>query len=169
MRRAVYAGSFDPVTNGHLWMIHEGSRLFDELVVAVGISPDKRYTFSTEERLEMLQKSTAQYANVKLAGIEGQLLINYARSIGASYLLRGIRREGDYEYERVMRYINSDLQADILTVFLIPPREIAELSSSLIKSLVGPEGWEEVIRKYVPEHVCRKLAEKMKPALSHQM
>ena len=160
MRKAVYAGSFDPITNGHLWMIEEGARLFDELVVAIGIAPDKDYAFSIDERLEMLKETTRRYPNVSVDSFERKFLINYAKSIGAKYILRGIRTEGDYEYERTMRHINGDLSAEIQTVFLMPPREIADLSSSLVKGLVGPEGWEEVIRKYVPSVVCRKLAER---------
>ena len=163
MKKAVYAGSFDPITNGHLWIIQEGAKLFHELVVAVGIAPDKEYTFSIDERLQMLKESTRQYPNVSVDSFERKFLINYAQSIGAKYILRGIRTEGDYEYERTMRNINSDLSTEIQTVFLIPPREIADLSSSLVKSLVGPEGWEEVIRKYVPSIVCRKLAERLTP------
>jgi len=162
-KKAVYAGSFDPITNGHLWIIQEGARLFDELVVAVGVAPDKEYAFSIDERLQMVKESTRRYPNVSVDSFERKFLINYAKSIGAKYILRGIRTEGDYEYERTMRHINSDLSTEIQTAFLIPPREIADLSSSLVKSLVGPEGWGEVIRKDVPSIVCRKLAERLKP------
>jgi len=160
MRKAVYAGSFDPLTRGHLWMITEGARLFDQLVVAIGVNPDKHYTLPLEERLQMLKESTVQFPNVKVDSFAGKLLINYARSVGAGYLLRGIRILGDYEYERMLRYVNSDLCAEIQSVFLIPPREIAEVSSSMVKSLLGAEGWEEVIGKYVPEPVARRLFQK---------
>jgi pantetheine-phosphate adenylyltransferase len=157
MKRAVYAGSFDPLTRGHLWMIQEGTRLFDELVVAIGISPDKEHTFSINERLEMLQETTSQFPNVKVDSYEGKLLVDYARAVGAGYLLRGVRVIVDFEYERMIRYVNADLCTDIQTVFLIPPREIADISSSLVRSIMGTDRWQEVISKYVPDPVYQKL------------
>src|SRR5687768_3215313 len=89
--RAVYAGSFDPITNGHMYMIGEGAKLFDELVVAIGINPDKRYTFTLEERLDFLRKCTGRIKNVRLDNFTNMFLVDYARKIGASYILRGIR------------------------------------------------------------------------------
>ena len=162
MKKGVYAASFDPPTNGHLWMIEQGSKLFDLLVVAIGVNPDKEYTFPLDTRVEMLRKITKQYPNISVDTFENQFLVNYAKSVEACYILRGIRSEGDYEYERVMRYINSDLDSNILTVFLIPPREIAEISSSFVKSLVGPEGWEKTIKKYVPRSVYEKFLKQFK-------
>ena len=162
MRKAVYAGSFDPITNGHLWMIREGARLFDDLVVAIGTNPDKHYTFALDERRRMIEESLADLRHVHVASFEGMLLVNYTASVGARYLLRGIRNEGDYEYERGMRHINSDLRPDIVTVFLMPPREIAEVSSSLVKSLIGPDGWEPVVRQYVPEAAFRLLLDRFR-------
>ena len=91
-----------------------------------------------------------------------QFLVNYAESVGAGYILRGIRSESDYEYERVMRNINSDLNPNIVTVFLMPPREIAEISSSFVERLVGPDGWEKIVEKYVPEAVYEKFLDKFK-------
>src|SRR5690349_18907493 len=108
-RLAVYAGSFDPLTIGHVWMIEQGIRLFDQVVVAIGVNPDKRYAFGLEERVEMLRSSTKGYRNVKVDTFSNQFLIDYARSVGGSHILRGIRSESDYEYERVMRNINGDL------------------------------------------------------------
>lgn len=156
-RLAVYAGSFDPLTIGHLWMIEEGVSLFDRLVVAVGINPEKRYTFPLEDRLEMLRKSLKQFRNLSVTSFSNSYLIDYAQSIGATHILRGIRSESDYEYERTMRNINGDLDPAICTVFLMPPRDIAEVSSSMVKGLVGPKGWQKVVRKYVPEPVYRQF------------
>ncbi|WP_293762806.1 pantetheine-phosphate adenylyltransferase [uncultured Aquitalea sp.] len=157
VKRAVYAGSFDPVTNGHLWMIREAVELFDELIVAVGVNPEKHCTFSVEERVEMLRAVTRGYNKLRVDVFENQFLVNYAQSIGANYIIRGIRTASDYEYERTMRYINSDLHPDITTIFLLPPREYAEVSSTMVKGLVGPRGWENMIRQYLPEPVYRKL------------
>lgn len=160
MRRAVYAGSFDPITLGHLWMIEQGRALFDELVVAIGINPDKRYLFSLEDRLAMLHEVTAGFANVKIASYENLFLVHYAEQVGAAFILRGIRNEQDYGYERGMRYVNAELDARVRTVFLIPPRELVEVSSSFVKGLVGPSGWEEILKKYVPPAVHGRFLER---------
>ncbi len=92
----VYAGSFDPLTIGHLWMIEQGVRLFDKLAIAVGVNPDKKYSFPLEERLEMLRQSTRQFPNVSVVSFSNRYLIHYAQSIGATHILRGIRTESDY-------------------------------------------------------------------------
>jgi len=164
MRRAVYAGSFDPPTNGHMWMIREGARLFDELIVAVGVNPDKKYTFSTAERLQMLREAVEGLEGVSVDSFESQFLVHYANSVGAGHLLRGIRDVAGFEFERGMRHINHDLQPEVTTVFLMPPRDIAEVSSSLVKGLVGPDGWPDVAKKYVPPAVHKALVEKFTDA-----
>jgi len=156
-KSGVYAGSFDPLTIGHLWMIEQGARLFDRLTVAVGVNPDKRCTFPVEDRLLMLRESTARFSNVSVASFSNRYLIHYAQLIGATHMLRGIRTAGDYEYERNMRNINSDLDPEICMVFLMPPRDIVEVSSSMVKGLIGPVGWQRIVRKYLPEPVYRRL------------
>ena len=156
-RLGVYAGSFDPLTIGHLWMIEQGVGLFDRLIVAVGVNPEKQYTFTLEERLSMLRESLKQYRNLSVTSFSNRYLIDYAQSVHATHVLRGIRSESDSEYERTMRNINGDLDPVICSVFLMPPRDIAEVSSSMVKGLVGPKGWQKVVRKYVPEPVYRRL------------
>lgn len=167
MKKGIYAGSFDPPTNGHLWMIAQGVKLFDMLIVAIGTNPDKKYAFSLEERVEMLNDIINRYPNITLDTFENQFLVNYAKSVGSDIILRGLRSEGDYEYERIMRYINSDLNPNILTVFLIPPREIAGISSSFVKGLVGPEGWEAAVKKYVPKPVYTKFLTKFRNKIAN--
>lgn len=159
-RVGIYAGSFDPLTIGHLWMIEHATRLFDELIVALGVNSEKRNTFSGEERLRMLRECTARFENVRVEAYTNQYLINYARKQKASYIVRGIRSETDYEYERVMRNINGDLDPAVTTVFLMPPRDIAEVSSSMVKGMVGPAGWQKMVQPYVPPQVYRQLMEK---------
>ncbi|OGV81059.1 MAG: pantetheine-phosphate adenylyltransferase [Lentisphaerae bacterium RIFOXYB12_FULL_65_16] len=159
-KTAVYAGSFDPITHGHLWMVEQGVEMFDELMIAIGENPDKKYAFSMEERLQALRESVANLPRVSVGSFKNQFLVNYARSVGAHYILRGIRDVRDYEFERGMRHINDDLQPEITTVFLMPPREIAEISSSLIKGLIGPEGWQNEVQRYVPPPVYKLLLAK---------
>ena len=158
MRTAVYAGSFDPPTNGHLWMIEQGLAMFDRLIVAIGTNTAKRYSFSVEERLELLKASTPASERLSITHFDNRYLVDYAREVGAKYVLRGIRSPHDYEYERVMRQINSDMAPEITTVFLMPPRDIAEVSSNMIKGLIGPAGWEETVGRYVPRPVFESLA-----------
>lgn len=105
----------------------------------------------------MLRESVERVGNVSVTSFSNLYLIDYAQQIGATHILRGIRSESDYEYERTMRNINGDLDSGICTVFLMPPRDIAEVSSSMVKGLVGPKGWQRVAKKYVPRPVYRRL------------
>mgnify|MGYP000458629443 CR=1 FL=1 len=157
VKKAVYAGSFDPVTKGHLWIIEQTAKMFDHVVIALGENVEKKYSFSLETRQKLLKQVTHGLANVEITQFSNQFLIHYAREIGAQYIVRGIRNVTDYEYEKSMRYINSDICQDISTIFLIPPRDVAEISSSLVKGLVGSQGWEEVVCKYVPKPVVETM------------
>lgn len=159
VRRAVYAGSFDPPTTGHMYMIREGAKLFDELIVAVGDNPEKRYTFTLDERENLMRECVKGIPNVRTTHFSGTFLVEFAHSVGAGYVLRGIRNVPDYEYERSMRNINGDIRASIVTVFLFPPREFCEISSSFIKGLVGPKGWEKIVEPYLPEPVYKRFLE----------
>jgi len=158
MRTAVYAGSFDPPTKGHLWMIDRGLELFDRLIVSIGTNPHKTYQFSVEQRISLLKACIEPDPRLEIAHFYNRYLVDYARDLGAQYILRGIRSPQDYEYERVMRQLNADMAPQVTTVFLMPPRDIAELSSSVVKGLIGPAGWEETIRRYVPGAVLEVLA-----------
>ena len=157
MRIAVYAGSFDPPTNGHLWMIQKGLEMFDRLIVAIGSNSAKSYSYTVEERLEMLRASVPDSDRLEIDYFDNRYLVDYAKKKNATYILRGIRSPNDYEYERVMRHINADMAPEITTAFLMPPRDVAELSSSMIKSLTGPDGWEETVKRYVPPEVFKVL------------
>jgi pantetheine-phosphate adenylyltransferase len=105
----------------------------------------------------MLKESTRRFKNVSIGSFSNRYLIHYAESIGATHILRGIRSGTDYEYERTMRNINGDLDDGICTVFLMPPRDIAEVSSSMVRGLVGPAGWQKIIRQYVPAPVYKRF------------
>ena len=161
-RGAVYAGSFDPPTNGHLWMIERGANLFNTLTVAIGENSAKRAGFSIEKRIEMLRKITAHLKNVTVCAFHDEYLVHFAARQKASYILRGIRNHTDYGYEQALRYLNADLVEEITTIFLMPPRELAEVSSSTIKALIGPKGWERVIKKLVPRPVFEAIKQSRK-------
>ncbi len=159
-KKAVYAGSFDPLTNGHVWMIQKGAELFDEMVVAVAINADKKTAFSLEERLEVIQREIKPLPNLSVTAVGKEYTAKYARKIGAQFMLRGIRSPQDFEYERNIREVNSGIDSEVLSVFLTPPPELSSVSSSLVKGLVGYESWEEVVEKYVPPAVYQKFLEK---------
>ena len=158
--KGIYAGSFDPPTNGHLWMIEQGAKLFCKFYVAIGQNSQKSYTFSLDERTEMLRELCAEFDNVEIVHFENKFLVKYAESIGVDYILRGIRNEKDYTYERGMRYVNSNMNNIIQTLFMMSPRFLVEVSSSLVKGLVGSDGWEQIVREYVPESIYFRMLEK---------
>jgi len=156
-RIAVYAGSFDPPTNGHIWMIEKGSKMFDQLIVAIGTNPDKKYTFSVKDRLSMLRDSIKNCPNIKFDEYNNKFLVNYAKKIGADYILRGARNLDDFKFEQAMNNVNTDINPDTTTILLMPPRNLCEISSSLVKGLIGPDGWEEIVCKYIPASVFTKI------------
>ena len=157
MKKAVYAGSFDPITIGHEWVIRKAASLFDELVVAVGENQQKKEDFSLEEKKKMLASVIKDYKNIKIDSFKGEFLVDYALRIKASYIIRGIRTETDLEYEKGIQYINSRLNEDITTIFLIPPEDLSVVSSSLVRSLVGSKGWEIAVKRFLPNEECYKI------------
>ncbi|MCL4376512.1 pantetheine-phosphate adenylyltransferase [Candidatus Parvarchaeota archaeon] len=157
MKKAVYAGSFDPITIGHEWVIEKAASLFDELVIAVGENQQKKEDFSLEEKKKMLASVTKNYKNIKIDAFKGEFLVDYVKRINALYIVRGIRTETDLEYEKGIQYINSRLNENITTIFLIPPEDLSVVSSSLVRSLVGSKGWEKVVRKFLPNEECYRI------------
>ena len=131
---AIYPGSFDPVTNGHLDLIERASKLFGRLVVTVARNAEKAPMFTLDERVEMLREATQPFPNVEVDTFEG-LLVDYARNLGARVLVRGIRAVSDYEYELQMALMNRRLEPQLETVFMLPAVEYSYLSSHLVREL----------------------------------
>ncbi len=163
MATAIYAASLDPITRGHLWMIQQGARLFDRVIVAIGANPGKTPTFALEQRLDLTRISIAEAGldgSIEVDSFERQFLVDFARKRGADILLRGIRNESDFTYEMTMRHVNGDLAPDMLTVALMPPRELREVSSSFVRGLVGHGGWEQVVGRYVTPSVLAAMQDR---------
>jgi pantetheine-phosphate adenylyltransferase len=151
---ALYPGSFDPVTFGHLDLIARGAQLFDRLVVAVADNPRKKAVFSAQERVAMLRRHTRRHRNVEVASLTG-LAVEFARRNGLEVLLRGVRTVSDFEFEYQMALTNRSLAPDVETVFVMPSAEFAFLSSSLIREVVGNGG---DASRWLPKDVHRALA-----------
>jgi len=153
---AIYPGSFDPITSGHLDVIERGSRLFDRLIVAILLNDEKDPLFSVEERMEMLREVLSAFPNVEVDHFEG-LLVDYAMQKKAKAVLRGIRAISDYEYELQMALMNRKLQPQLETVFMMPAEAYSYLSSRLVKEIFRLGG---SVRGLVPELVEQRLREK---------
>lgn len=146
---AIYPGSFDPVTNGHIDIIKRCASTFDYVIVAVLINQNKNVMFSAEERIKMIQKSFIGYDNVKVESFDG-LLVEYARSKNAQIIIRGLRAISDYEYEMQMSLFNYQLAPEIETLFLVARGPFSYLSSSIVKEVASYGG---DISSFVPSHV----------------
>ena len=158
---AMYPGSFDPPTNGHLDLIARGSKIFDELVVAILRNAEKAPLFNLSERLLMLEAMTAEFRNVRVETFDG-LMVDYAAKVKASAVLRGIRAISDYEYELQMALMNRKLQPDLETVFMMPAEQYSYLSSRLVREIAQLGG---SVKDLVPELVEQRLKEKLDPAV----
>ena len=158
MRKAIYAGSFDPVTLGHLDIIKRSSRMFDELVVSVLNNSEKNPLFSVEERVTMLKDITSDIENVTVTSFGG-LLVDYAKKIDADILVRGLRAVTDFEYELSIAQTNHVVSPDVDTVFLTTKLEYAYLSSTTVKEIASYGG---DISKFVPEVLIDRIQRKVK-------
>lgn len=156
MRRAVYAGSFDPLTNGHLDIIGRSSLIFDELIVAVVHNPNKKSLFSLEEREEIIRKSTQHLSNVKTAHFSG-LLADFVNFCEAQFIVRGLRNGADFEYEFQMAALNRKLAENVDTVFIAADPSQSFISSSAVKEIASLGG---SIREFVPEAAEEGLRQK---------
>ncbi len=158
MLRAIYPGSFDPVTNGHIDIIKRAAAISDELIVGVLQNKAKTPLFSVEERVIILREVTKNLKNVKIMTFEG-LLIDFATQMDAKVIVRGLRAITDFEYELQMSQTNRKLNADIETLFLTTSLEYSFLSSTTVKEVASFGG---DISQFVPEFVAEKVTEKMK-------
>jgi pantetheine-phosphate adenylyltransferase len=157
MITAVYPGSFDPVTNGHLDVIQRSATTFERLVVAVGRNSGKSPIFTADERVDLLRASCARWPNVTVTSFEGKLLVQFARESGAQVLIKGLRAVSDFEYEFQMALANRKLAPDIETLFMMTSQEHLYLSSSIVKDIARLGG---DVSAFVPPLVEERLREK---------
>ncbi len=158
-RVAVYTGSFDPPTLGHLNVIERASRLVDRLVVGVGINPEKQPLFSPQERVELLRQITAPLGNVEVEAFEG-LAVAFVRRCGARVMIRGVRPLTDIQAEITMMQANRQLDPEVETVFLMADAKYAHVSSSLIKQ-IAPLADDEALARFVPRQIIPALRAKI--------
>ena len=150
-RRAVYTGSFDPITLGHLNVIQRSSRLVDELIVGMGVNIDKQSLFSRDERVELIRRVTHRFGNVVVKKFDG-LAVRFVRECQARVIIRGVRSLTDMEAEFTMTLANRKLDADLETVFLMADDEFSHVSSSLIKQIT-PLASDEELARFVPREI----------------
>lgn len=155
---ALYPGTFDPITNGHLDIIRRASELFDELIISIGRNLKKGPLFTEEERIDMIKNTTIDFPNVKVDSFYG-LVVDFAKKKKAKVIIRGLRAVSDFEFEFQMSLTNSILNPEITTVFMMPNEKNVYLNSSLVREIAYLHG---NVKPFVPEYVYRKLLEKFR-------
>lgn len=157
MIKAIYPGTFDPITIGHLDIISRASKIYDKLVVAIMDNPNKHCVFTKEERIELIKKCIKEYSNVEVVLGEG-LTVDFARKMNCKVIVRGIRALTDYEYELAQATANMNLDKDIETVFLVAKPELSFLSSSIAKEIARFSG---DIKPYIPKQIIKDVQKKI--------
>ncbi|HEY3590328.1 MAG TPA: pantetheine-phosphate adenylyltransferase [Buttiauxella sp.] len=158
--RAIYPGTFDPITNGHLDIVARAAMMFDTLILAIANSPHKKTLFTLEERVQLAQGVTAHLPNVEVVGFS-DLMANFAKTQQANVLVRGLRTAADFEYEMQLAHMNRHLMPELESVFLMPSKEWSFVSSSLVKEVARHHG---DVAHFLPETVCKALLERLKQA-----
>ncbi|MCF8259932.1 MAG: pantetheine-phosphate adenylyltransferase [Melioribacteraceae bacterium] len=156
MKKVIYPGTFDPVTNGHIDIVERASTLFDEVIVTVAKNPSKKPLFTVDERLEMLHESMKNKPNVIIDSFDG-LVVEHAKEVGAIGIIRGLRAISDFEYEFQMALMNRKLSDELTTIFLMPHEKYTYLNSTIIRNLAQ---FEAEYSDFVPPIVIQKLKEK---------
>lgn len=156
MRTAVYAGSFDPITNGHLSVVERAIEIFDLVIVLVAVNPEKRPLFSAAERMDLILEATASWAGVEVASTE-RLVVDFARARGARFLARGVRGATDTEYEIALATANLELATEVTTIFIPARPDLAEISSSRLKALAASGA---DLTGLCPSGVARRLSQR---------
>ncbi|MFC1562477.1 pantetheine-phosphate adenylyltransferase [candidate division KSB1 bacterium] len=157
MKTAVYPGTFDPITNGHIDIIKRALTIFDKVIVAVSIDSIKKSLFTVEERINMIKEAIKDIGDIEVDSFHG-LLVNYAIKINATAIIRGLRAVSDFEYEFQLALMNRRLNENIETVFLMPNEKFTYLDSSIIREVASMEG---NINDFVPKNVKEKLINKL--------
>ena len=155
---AIVPGSFDPITYGHIDIIKRSAQLFDEVIVAILVNPDKKYLFTLEEREEMINESIKYFNNFKVDSFSG-LLVNYAKKVNSTVIVRGLRAVSDFEYEMQLTFMNKALDDNIETFYMMANKQYSFISSSIVK---GVSGFGADLSKFVPKHVEERLEKKVK-------
>jgi pantetheine-phosphate adenylyltransferase len=153
VRRAIYPGTFDPITNGHLDIITRACHMFDEIIVAVADSEVKKPMFSLDQRIEMVKAVTKEFPKIKVIGFQG-LLVDLSDELEANILVRGLRAVSDFEYELQMGYANASLKKELETVYLMPSLEHAFVSSSVVRSILNFDG---KVEHLVPDEALKLI------------
>ena len=160
-KTAVYTGSFDPITLGHLHIIQRAAHLFDELVIGVGSNADKRSLFDPKQRVELVRSVTGGLAHVRVEMFDG-LAVDFVRSLGARVMVRGIRPLTDIAGEFTMMMANHQLAPDTETVFLMAAERYAHISSSLLKQIAALSDDDEQLAKFAPQEIIQPLRERLR-------
>jgi len=158
MKIAIYPGSFDPITNGHLDILERGAKIFDKVIIAVADNIRKEAFFSAQERMQMIAGCTSDFANVEIDKFEG-LVVDYAENVDAGVIIRGLRQISDFEYEFQMALMNRQLNDNIDTIFLMPHEKYTYLSSSVVREISELQG---DIEGLVPDNVKKELENKFR-------
>ncbi len=164
MKTAIYPGTFDPITNGHLDILERALKLFDKVIVTVARNSAKQPLFTAEERLTMIREAVRGLEGVEIDSFDG-LLVEYARKKKATAVVRGLRAISDFEYELQMALMNRRLDDELVTVFLMPNEKYTYLNSSVVREIARHHG---DVRDFVPQYVFRKLSEKMRMSRQHR-
>lgn len=154
MKIAIFPGSFDPITIGHVDIVKRSIPLFDKIIVAIGVNTQKKYLFSLEQRTEWIKDVFKEYPTIEVSSYNG-LTINYCKEIGAQYLLRGIRSASDFEYEKTIAHLNHTMESQIETILMLSPPEYSSISSTIVREIILGKG---DVSKFVPKEIVKNLS-----------